>query len=91
MYYSTPEISSEADNQSNSQASKDNLYHLDVMSGKYYSDTQSHTSRDTNNQEVIQLEPQQTIEDWTEIRQPEPQSSASPIYNVPMDQLLYEF
>jgi len=94
MYYSTPEPSIQEDNKGDLQAHNDNLYHLDVTSGKYYSNTHSHASRDRNSQEAVQVELQQTIdtrEDQTEVRQPKHQSLASPIHNVPMDQLLSEF
>ena len=53
MYYSTPEMINDEDNQGNLQAPNDNLYHLDVISGKYYTEPQPHASN-----EMIQLEPQ---------------------------------
>ena len=53
---------------------------------KYYTEPQSHASK-----EMIQLEPQPYIEDQTEVRQSEPQSSASLMHNVPTDQVISEF
>jgi len=77
---------SEEDNQGNSQAPKDNLYHLDVISEKYYTEPQSHASK-----EMIQLEPQLYTKDQTEVRQSQPQSSAFPIHNMSTDQVISEF
>ena len=59
MYYSTLEMISNEDNQGNLQAPKDNMYHLDVISEKYYTEPQS--------QEMIQLELQPYTEDQTEV------------------------
>jgi len=86
MYYSTPEMISDEDNQGNLQAPKDNLYHLDVISEKYYTEPQPYASN-----EMIQLELQTYTEDQIEVRQSEPQSSTSPMHNVPIDQVISEY
>jgi hypothetical protein len=82
------------------QTYNDDLYHLDITSDKYYSNTHPHNSRDENSQDhtkAVQLEPQPTTytsDDQIEVEQQESQPSqslATPLHNVPMDQLLLEF
>jgi hypothetical protein len=41
MYYSTSEMINDKDNQGNLQAPKDNMYYLDAISEKYYTEPQS--------------------------------------------------